>query len=228
MLFAALVAMLALPAASDAALKAIWGPRTLPDGNSPFGIYDDLGVDVYQETVFWNRVASRRPLNPRDPSDPAYSWPDRLDRANAQAAARGINLALLVTASPPWANGGFHPSMAPSPDDYSDFLVALKRRYPLVRFWMIWGEPNTGAFRPNKIDTPQAPRRYAKLLDKAYETLKAEGADNTVIGGMTVTVGRVSQVTGCAGCGCRTASPRGSTGSATTPSHAGSPALATR
>ncbi len=182
---------LAVPAGADAALKAIWGPRTLPNGKNAFDVYAELGVDVYQHTVFWNRIAPRRPANPRNPNDPAYTWPERLDVANALAAERGINLALLVTASPPWANGGRFPNWAPANDDYADFLVALNRRYPLVRYWMIWGEPNGGAFRPNRSDTPAAPRRYATLLDRAYETLKAENPGNTVIGGMTFTSGRV-------------------------------------
>lgn len=52
--------------------------------------YDALGVDTLQVQLRWNRVASERPDDPRDPEDPAYEWPDQLDRAMSEARRRGI------------------------------------------------------------------------------------------------------------------------------------------
>ena len=44
----ALVAALVHPAAASASEKAIWGPVTLPNGNSAFPTYQHLGVDTIQ------------------------------------------------------------------------------------------------------------------------------------------------------------------------------------
>ena len=76
----------------------------------------------------------------------------------------------------------------PRPQAFADFLVAAARKYPTVRRWMIWGEPNrVAAFRPNNPGTSAGPRAYAKLLDASYGALKQVSARNIVIGGMTFT-----------------------------------------
>jgi len=49
------------------------GPGTL---ESRLDELSELGVDVVRFTVRWNRVAARRPANPRDPADRAYEWGD--------------------------------------------------------------------------------------------------------------------------------------------------------
>ena len=82
---------------------------------------------------------------------------------------------------------------------------------------MVWGEPNrSDRFRPNAPSSPRGPRRYAELLDAAYEALKGTSAQNIVIGGMTFTGGEVDRRTSSAGCGCRLAYLLGWTGTATT------------
>jgi hypothetical protein len=172
--------------------KLIWGPPRLPDGGSAFPTYDELGVDVYQIQLRWPTVAPTRPASPEDPADPAYRWPAELDYAVAQAKEHGIDVAVLVTHSPPWANGGRDHLWAPDPTDFAKFLTATSRRYPSVHRWMIWGEPNRAdRFLPNEADSPIGPRRYAPLLDAAYGALKAVSPDNIVIGGDTFTGGDV-------------------------------------
>lgn len=185
----ALLAAFTSASPASAAEKAIWGPTTLPDGSSAFGLYDELGVDTLQLSISWPGVAPVRPAAPRDPADPAYRWPPEIAAAAAEAAARGMNLALLVAQSPPWANGGREPIWAPGdPQDFADFMTAAARRYPSVRRWMIWGEPNKGErFQPNAVDDPIGARTYAPLLDAAYVALKGASTDNVVIGGMTWT-----------------------------------------
>jgi hypothetical protein len=172
--------------------KLIWGPTRLPDGASAFPTYDELGVDVYQIQLRWPSTAPTRPASPENPSDPAYRWPAALDYAIAQAKEHGIDVAILVTHSPPWANGGRGPLWAPRPEGFAAFLTAASHRYPSVHRWMIWGEPNRAdRFLPNRPNSPIAPRRYAPLLDAAYGALKAVSADNIVIGGDTFTGGEV-------------------------------------
>ncbi len=193
---AGLVLAVALLAAAPAgaAEKALWGPATLPDGSSAFGLYDQLGIDTLQLSMSWADVAAAgRPANPRDPADPAYHWPADVDAATTEAARHGIRISLLVATTPAWANGSRAPIWAPtSAGDYADFLVAAARRYPLVRRWMIWGEPNRAdRFQPNQTNSAVGPRAYATLLDAAYGALKSASRHNIVIGANTWTSGTV-------------------------------------
>lgn len=191
---ALLVASLAGTAAPAAAAeKALWGPATLPDGASAFGLYSQLGIDTLQMSVSWAAVAPTRPAAPTDPADPAYRWPAEVDLAAVEAGRAGIRLSLLVAQTPSWANGGrsrlWRPTRA---QDFADFLTAAARRYPLVRRWMIWGEPNRhDRFQPNARNSAIGPRAYAALLDASYVALKRVSRHNIVIGANTWTSGTV-------------------------------------
>ncbi|HEX8159048.1 MAG TPA: hypothetical protein VF526_16810 [Solirubrobacteraceae bacterium] len=187
--------MCALPVTPAGAVeKAIWGPVTLPDGRSAFGFYHQLRVDTYQRTLEWSETAPERPASPTNPADPAYRWPAELDTAMRQADHYGIRVALMVSQTPAWANDGKPPQWAPDdPRAYADFLTAASRRYPKVRRWMIWGEPNRiDRFRPNDPGSDIGPRTYARLLDAAYGALKRQSSQNIVIGGMTWTGGAIT------------------------------------
>jgi hypothetical protein len=197
--FLSLLLALALVAPADAAVtrkKAIWGPVTV-DGVSQFPIYADLGVGIYQYTLPWDAVATSRPANPRDAADPAYAWPVEIDQAIAEGAAHGITVSLMVMGTPRWANGGRPPRWAPTaPGDYADFLSAAARRYPAVRHWLIWGEPTKASnFQPLSSRRTTGPRRYARLLDRAYGALKRANRANLVIGGNSFTVGTYPPLT---------------------------------
>ena len=68
-----------------------------------------------------------------------------------------------------------------NPKAYADFLHAIEIRYPSLRYWMIWGEPNrVRNFMPGG---KKGARRYARILDTAYAELKSASPSNTVIGG---------------------------------------------
>lgn len=189
---ASVVALLIGAPTAVAAEKAIWGPLELPGGGSAFPVYKDLGVDTYQVTLSFATTAPERPASPGDPNDPAYRWPPSLDQAVAATAASGINMAVLVTNSPGWANGGRSELHAPDPAAFASFMAAASKRYPSVRRWMIWGEPNRAdRFLPNETNSPVGPRTYARILDAAYGALKAVSPSNIVIGGMTWTGGDV-------------------------------------
>ncbi len=170
--------------------KAMWGPAYV-DGVSQFPRYRDLGVGIYQASLSWASVAPDRPGVARDPNDPAYRWPPDVTRAVAEARSYGMRVALMLITAPPWANGGRPPNWAPiRPRDYADFAYAASRRYPGVKLWMIWGEPSR---RDNWEPFVRAtPRRYARLLDAAYASLKHASRANRVIGGMTYTTGDIS------------------------------------
>jgi len=182
--------------------KAMWGPATV-DGVSQFPIYKDLGVTIYQEGLSWRNVATRRPREPKNPSDPAYEWPAELDRAVAEARRYKMRVMLLVIGAPGWSNKQRAFNFAPTrAADYADFMTAAARRYPGVNLWEIWGEPsrkpNFAPLTPVKPGRPlnakqaSAPRRYARLLDAAYSALKRNSPRNLVIGGNTYTTGDIS------------------------------------
>lgn len=184
------------------ALKAMWGPAVV-NGVSQFPVYRDLGVKIYETTLYWNTIATRRPQDARNPRDPAYVWPAAIDDAVAAASIDGMRAAVEIIGAPAWANGGHAWNWAPrSASDFADFAAAAARRYLSVHLWMIWGEPSRGVnFQPltpakpfTKLTAAQAaaPRRYARMLDQAYGALKAVNGRNVVVGGMTYTTGDIS------------------------------------
>ena len=178
----------------------MWGQPILEDGRSIFPILKDLGVGLYSIQVRWEAIAPTvKPANPTDPNDPAYQWPQYLDDAVAEATANGMQVQLLIMGTPPWANGGQSWEWMPNNiQDWTDFVTAVTRRYPVATHYMIWGEPNrTPNFKPStpaksgtgKLNGAQqvSPRNYAILLDAAYAAIKAEGPADKVIGGNTYT-----------------------------------------
>jgi hypothetical protein len=189
-------------AKAPARKKAIWGPARV--GSVPqFPIYKALGVGIWQSGLQWSAVAPTRPADPTDPRDPGYEWPDSLDDAVSQARAAGIEVGLTVASTPPWANGGRPPNWVPTnPQDLADFVTAAARRYPYIRYWVVWGEPTRQPnFMPLTPEEPakpltaeqrRAPRYYARLLDAAYVALKLVRRTNVVIGGNSYTTGDIT------------------------------------
>ncbi|MEJ7891548.1 MAG: hypothetical protein WKF94_02775 [Solirubrobacteraceae bacterium] len=182
--------------------KSMWGPVEV-DGKSQFPIYKDLGVGLYQYVMYWDRVAPSRPIDPTNPDDPAYQWPEELDVAVDEARKNGIKVSLMLIGAPGWANGMRERRWAPNdPQDFADFTTAAARRYGDVRHWMIWSEPTKASnWQPLEPDhgkplrgkkALEGPRRYAALLDATFVALKRESKNNLVIGGNTFTVGTVA------------------------------------
>ncbi len=181
--------------------KSIWGPVRVAGANQ-FPIYQDLGVGIFQQTLAWSRVATRRPRNPRNPNDPAYRWPADTTFAVEQAPRHGIRVMLQLATTPRWANGNRARQWAPNnPQDFADFAAAAAARYDDVRLWMVWGEPTRRKnFRPlersrgRSVSARQrrGPRRYAQILDAAYGVLKEANSGNTIIGGNSFSSGDIS------------------------------------
>jgi hypothetical protein len=185
---------LALPAeARVTRKKAIWGP-TRVNGVSQFRIYRKLGAGIYQMGINWASVAPTRPSHPTQPSDPAYHWSSEVDYAIRQGRRYGIRVALTLQGAPRWANGGHSSEWAPKrARDFANFARAASRRYPRVKLWQIWGEPSRAAnFKPLPRFQATGPRRYARILDAAYGSLKRQSRRNLVIGGNTFTTGDIS------------------------------------
>jgi beta-glucosidase/6-phospho-beta-glucosidase/beta-galactosidase len=116
-----------------------YGPGKL---NDRVAILKRLGVPFVRFTVHWNAVATKRPSNPSSPRDRAYNW-SRADRVLLSLRRHGLTPVVTLLGTPRWANGGRGPSYAPPhPRDFRAFAHAAAARYPWIRYWLIWNEPN--------------------------------------------------------------------------------------
>jgi hypothetical protein len=195
---------LAVPGAEarKSAKKGLWGPVRIA-GESQFPTYRKLGVGVYSTRIRWSTIAQRRPAKARDPRDPAYAWPAEIDDAVAEARKHRMKVAVEVQGVPGWANGGRAANWVPNdPRDFARFTAAASRRYPHVKYWIVWGEPTrTPNFMPlvpqKAADVPldarrrRAPRAYARILDASYRELKRVDRRDKVVGGNTFVNGDI-------------------------------------
>jgi hypothetical protein len=154
------------------------GPGTL---NQRMATFKRLGVPLVRYTLHWNDVARKRPKNPTSPRDRAYRW-RRYDRILGALHRHGLTPVLTVVGTPRWANGGKSPAYAPTkPADFGNFTRAAAKRYPWIRYWLIWNEPNKSLWlRPTKSAV------YVKqLLNPAYDAIHAVLPHALVGGGVT-------------------------------------------
>lgn len=213
--FAVLVVSGAVAGSAAAApLKTIWGTAKTADGQSEFPTYKALGVDLYMAGFSWATIAQSKPANPTDPNDPAYQWPADLDFAVAEGARLGIGVGVLVMYTPPWAKTSVSAVAPPdNKDDYAQFVEALAKRYPTIRHFMVWGEPNLadkfavtpspardyyarkgnakGKPKPLSKTQQRQLNGYAQMIDLTSVRLKALNSGNKIIGGNTTTSGSI-------------------------------------
>jgi hypothetical protein len=197
---------LAFPAAAFAADRMFVGFQDDPsfrwreDRMSMLDEAAQANAGVIRSTVYWYRVAPRRPASPASPFDPAYQWDD-LDEVVRGAQFRGMETMLTIWGTPNWANRGKGPNRAPDRmSDLTNFARALASRYsgrnsglPYVRFYSVWNEPNLEQFLAPTFDRrgrPVAPFTYAKMYRAAYAGLKAGSRTARVGAGETSPRGR--------------------------------------
>ena len=155
-----------------------FGPGTL---DQRLATFKRLGVPIVRFTLRWNEIARRRPKQPTSPRDPAYDW-RRPDRVLRGLRRYGLTPVLTLVGTPGWANGGRAPNFAPPrPRDFRRFATAVARRYPWVRYWLIWNEPNKRLWL-----RPTRPAIYVRhLLNPGYEAIHAVLPHARVGGGAT-------------------------------------------
>ena len=163
------------------------GPGTLAQRLATF---DRLGVPLVRYTLHWNDIARRRPKNPTSPRDRAYNW-NRSDRVLLGLRRHGLMPVLTLVGTPGWANGRRGPMYAPpKAKDFGSFARAAAKRYPWVRYWLIWNEPNKRLWlRPTRAAI------YVKhLLNPGYEGIHAVLPGAKVGGGVTAPRGGLGGV----------------------------------
>jgi hypothetical protein len=148
---------------------------------SRLAVLDRLGVDVVRYTLRWDQIARRRPRDARNPRDRAYDW-RTADPVLRGLRAWGVDAVLTVYGTPRWANGGRKPNWAPtSSAALARFVHAAARRYPWIRMWTIWNEPNQRRWL-----RPTSARVYVqRLLNPAYFELHRTVPGVRVAGGVT-------------------------------------------
>jgi hypothetical protein len=155
-----------------------FGPGTL---NQRLSTFKRLGVPLVRFSLHWNAIAPRRPKHPASPTDPAYDW-RRSDRVLRGLRRYGLTPVLTLVGTPAWANSGRQPNFAPPhPRDFRRFARAAAARYPWVRYWLIWNEPNKRLWlRPTR-----AAIYVEHLLNPGYEGIHAVLRHARVGGGVT-------------------------------------------
>jgi hypothetical protein len=169
----------------DAWLTA--GPGTL---EQRLDTLERLGVQIVRYTLRWDQIAARRPANARSGADPAYGWGSG-DAILKGLQERGIPAMVSIWGTPRWANGGQRSNVAPtSASTFRNFVHAAMDRFPWVRHWLIWNEPNQQRWL-----RPANARVYTqRLLNPAYAAIKSRRPGAMVGGGVTAPRGNVGGV----------------------------------
>jgi hypothetical protein len=197
------LAALALPAGAFASPSVAYGiqddawlrhgPGSLSDRVASL---DRLGVEVVRFTIHWNETETARGR---------YDW-RASDAVLAALRARGIRPLITLSGTPAWANGFRAANVPPgSGADFGRFAGAAAARYPWVRDWSIWNEPNQVRFL-----RPASPRVYVTtLLNPAYRAIHARipgarvGAGETAPRGNTGGLSPVAWIHGMRAAGAR-------------------------
>lgn len=164
----------------DPALRAQWLDRI-----------SGVGADRIRIAVSWRGITSRAPAPGEDPADPAwtgYRW-GGVDDAVAEATARGLTPIVSINGAPDWAEGPARPPSAP-PGSWRPDVAALGAvaraaalRYPAVRYWQVWNEPNLNIYLTPQWQRgkPASPAHYRLMLNAFYDAVKAVNPANRVI-----------------------------------------------
>lgn len=145
-----------------------FGPGTLGQRVAEL---DRLGLDIVRVTLQWHRTE----LSPG-----RYDW-RRSDRILRALRARGLDPVVTLWGTPEWANDSA-PNAAPRlGSDFASFARAAATRYPFVRQWTMWNEPNKIIWLK-----PVSVRTYVnKILNPGYAGIKAANPQARVAGGVT-------------------------------------------
>jgi hypothetical protein len=165
---------------------------------------DALGVDVIRTNLLWSQVG-KSPNSRKRPKGDRYAtsgW-GRWDALVRDAHARGIAIQITLTGPLPlWAShcGGparIRRTCRPNITEFGRFVKVAAKRYPTVRRWSVWNEPNQSGWlypqlrRYHHRARPYAPRLYRSLAYKAIKVLRGNGhGRDRILLGETAPLGR--------------------------------------
>lgn len=165
--------------------------RWRDDRQTIFDLAQQAHAGIVRTTVYWSRIAEKRPANATSPFDSAYRFDD-LDEFVRNAGLHGMEVMLTIWGTPAWANAGKGQNYAPTRlTDLQNFARALATRYsgrfpgyPFVRYYTIGNESNLGQFLSPQYDSkgkPVAPAIYARMYRAAYAGIK-QGNPRALVG----------------------------------------------
>jgi Cellulase (glycosyl hydrolase family 5) len=135
-----------------------------------------LGVDRVRISATWSQIAPKE--------DGPRNWRN-LDRAVNAVTRAGLRVMIDVGFfAPRWAGG----SRRPDPEKLAGFAGTLAERYPQVRLWTIWNEPNHPVFmQPQwRGGVPVSAHVYRRMHELGYEAIKEQSEENRVLlGGLS-------------------------------------------
>ncbi|HXG76002.1 MAG TPA: cellulase family glycosylhydrolase [Gaiellaceae bacterium] len=150
------------------------------------------GARLIRAFIRWHLAAPERPDPGELPFDEPRLW--EVDELVAGAQARGMEVLFTIWGTPAWANGGRGPSHPPTdPDALRRFARAFAARYPSVRRYAVWNEPNTELFLAPQFDEQGrsvAPAAYAELFRAAAAGIRDASPGALVAAGETSSHGR--------------------------------------
>ena len=146
-----------------------YGPGTLDDR---LDTLDAMGVKLVRYTLHWNEIEARKGT---------HAW-GRSDAILRGLHARGMVPVVTLLGTPRWANGGRSANWVPrSKWWFAGFAGRAADRYPFVKHWLIWNEPNQRRWL-----RPTSARVYAQtLLNPAYAAIHRATPGAKVGGGVT-------------------------------------------
>jgi Cellulase (glycosyl hydrolase family 5) len=146
-----------------------FGPGTIEERVQQL---DSLGVELVRVTLEWRNIETSRGT---------YAW-ERSDSILDALRAAGLTPLVGIWGTPGWANGGRGASTAPSSaSSFASFARAAAERYPWVRNWIVWNEPNQRRWL-----TPPSPVLYVtRLLNPAAQAIKGVIPRASIAGGAT-------------------------------------------
>ena len=164
-----------------------YGPGTLDDRLDRL---DALGVDVVRVTLDWRAT---------EPTKAGIDDWERADLLLDGLHERGIAPLVTLWGTPAWANGHKPENVAPtSSSTFAAFARRVALRYPYVKLWAVWNEPNQRRWL-----LPTSPSVYVRrLLNPAVAAIHAASPGSEVAGGVTAprgSTGGVSPVDWIAG-----------------------------
>lgn len=146
-----------------------FGPGTLDERVAEL---QTLGVQVVRVTLDWHEIEAE---------EGTYDWARDGQLLDALRAA-GIEPVVAIWGTPRWANGGRGPNVPPSSaGSIASFARAAAERFPWVRRWIVWNEPNQRRWL-----LPPSPVVYVtKLLNPAGAAIKGVIPTASIAGGAT-------------------------------------------
>ncbi len=146
-----------------------FGPGTLDERIADL---QGMGVQAVRVTLDWYEIETQQGT---------YDWARDGALLDALRAA-GIAPVVAIWGTPRWANGGGGPNVPPtSSASFASFAGAAAERFPWVRRWIVWNEPNQRRWL-----LPPSPALYVtKLLNPGGAAIKAVIPQASIAGGAT-------------------------------------------